>query len=145
MKQTTMIILTAAAISIPNIFLPIAPVNAEPSSSTGTVNLICGRDDDQDTYYSEVALSEREGTATLLRRSNGRTVGPNQMTAIFTPTEVQFENADTRRGITTTEIFVISRIDLTMTRWVEASFSQEEPRKSVLQCSLASVPSERAF
>jgi len=117
---------------------------AQERNVEATINLVCGKETPDDTYYSEIALNEAGGIATFVRRSNGRTVGPHRMSAIFTPTEVQFEKVSGGR-VPTKEVFVISRVDLTLTRWLEASFSQSEPRKTVLQCTLAPTPENRAF
>lgn len=120
---------------------------AAQAQQAETINLVCGRDDDQDAYYLEVTLSESDAAATFVRRSHGRTIGPYRLPAIFTPTEVRFEKGGegSRASQMTKEVFVISRVDLTMTRWLEASFSDLEPRKSVEQCELAPMPAVRAF
>ena len=125
-------------------FFSTQTVVAQDRSDATTVNLVCGRDGADDNYYSEITLNEEDGVATFVRRSNGRTIGPDRMNAIFTPTEVQFEKVVTRSPLTT-EVFVISRVDLTMTRWMEASYSQTEPRRSIIQCALAVTPADRAF
>lgn len=144
MKLRTRTATIAFALSITGTPAYAQSVSAEESTGAVTVNLICGKDDPQDDYYSEVALNEHDGIATFARRSNGRTIGPDRMPAIFTPTDVQFEKLiSPRTG--TKEVFVISRVDLTLTRWFEASFAQEKPRKSVIQCSIATAPSNRIF
>lgn len=121
-----------------------ASANAQERDRNATINLVCGKETPDDTYYSEIALNEADGIATFVRRSNGRTIGPDRLPAIFTPTEVQFEKIITRSPLTK-EVFVLSRVDLTMTRWLEASYSEEEHRRSVLQCTLAPTPAEPAF
>jgi hypothetical protein len=139
MKFQTLAASTAAAFAILGL-----SAQAQERDQKATINLICGKETPDDTYYSEIALNEADGIATFVRRSRGRTVGPHRMSAIFTPTEVQFENVSGGR-VRTKEVFVISRVDLTLTRWLEASFSQAEPSKAVIQCSLAPTPETRAF